>query len=326
MRPNRRVTGPPSSTSGPPRRDSLHRELQDALEHGPFSDALRLAIETSGLSLDRIQHRLAERGVRISLTTLSYWRHGRSRPERPESLRGVQILEEVLALPDSSLTALLGPRRPRGRWVSRTPRSLDMDQLFGDQETLRDLRASLGVPSPDQLIPLAVHDLLVVDARRDELAIRTRMVMQAAVDGVSSTFLVYRSDDPERTAAAISTRYCTLGEVHRDPASGFVMAELVLDRVLGTGEPTVFEYEMELPPSEPAGYHDRRFLFPTRQYVLQVQFAPTSLPTHCQRYYQASGDAPRQDVREVPLGASNAAAMIEVDLAAGIYGMNWGWS
>ncbi|UMP02011.1 hypothetical protein [Amycolatopsis sp. EV170708-02-1] len=46
----------------------------------PFPRALDRAITESGLGLDRIRHRLAQQGVRISVATLSYWRTGRSRP------------------------------------------------------------------------------------------------------------------------------------------------------------------------------------------------------------------------------------------------------
>ena len=64
-------------------------ELVGLLATGPFPDALRAAIKTSRLSLDRIQHRLGLRGITISVATLSYWQSGRRRPERPPwMLRG----------------------------------------------------------------------------------------------------------------------------------------------------------------------------------------------------------------------------------------------
>ncbi|MBB5920374.1 hypothetical protein FHR81_001404 [Actinoalloteichus hoggarensis] len=293
------------------------------MEHGPFSDALRLAIEVSGLSLDRLQRRLADRGVRVSLTTLSYWRHGRSRPERPDSLRGVRILEDVLGLPEKSLTGLLGPRRPRGRWVTRSHGTVDLDQLWTDPDTVRELRAHIDVPPPHQLSPLSVQDIVLVGPQRDEEAVRTRMVVEAAVDDVSRSFLVYRTE-PERSVAITATRYCALGEVVHDP-SGFMVAELVLDRVLAAGEATIFEYEVTGPPGEPVLFHDRRFAMPTRQYVLQVGFRPEALPVRCLRYHRPNADAPEQGVREVALGASHTAHVIELDVAPGIYGMRWDW-
>jgi hypothetical protein len=60
----------------------------------PFAGALRAAIQASGLSLDRLQHRLRERGVTISVATLSYWQSGRSQPQRSQSLVALRHLEE----------------------------------------------------------------------------------------------------------------------------------------------------------------------------------------------------------------------------------------
>lgn len=84
-----------------------------------FAEALSRAVEASGLSLERIQRHLELRGVQVSLSTLSYWRRGRSRPERPESLHAVAALEEILRLASGELTGKLGDKRPRGRWVER---------------------------------------------------------------------------------------------------------------------------------------------------------------------------------------------------------------
>ncbi|MFD0630293.1 multiprotein-bridging factor 1 family protein [Catenulispora yoronensis] len=83
-----------------------------ALRTGPFAEALRAAITARGLSLDSLQRRLSDRGVRVGTATLSCWQNGRRRPERPDSLRAVSALEEILGLPGGSLLVLLGPPRP----------------------------------------------------------------------------------------------------------------------------------------------------------------------------------------------------------------------
>src|SRR2546430_14372472 len=102
---------------------------------GRFSDALRAAIQASGLSLNRIQYRLRERGCGVSSATLSYWQSGRRRPTRHESVLVVSTLEEVLRVPTGTLTALLDPpgvrRRPGPRPGARVealwdPRAADV--------------------------------------------------------------------------------------------------------------------------------------------------------------------------------------------------------
>ena len=129
-----------------PSNPTLPNQLADALRDGPFHRGLALAVEVSGLSLQRLQHRLAEAGVHLSTTTLSYWRTGRSRPERPDSLRGVQVLERVLSLPAGALVGLLGPRRPRGRWVRPEPGVVRLEQLLPMSNVAAKLARELDMP------------------------------------------------------------------------------------------------------------------------------------------------------------------------------------
>ena len=78
-------------------------ELAHLLRTGPFHLALRCALTVRGLALTRVQHKLAQRGIKVGVTSLSYWQQGARRPQRPESLRAVRALEEVLDLPAHSL-------------------------------------------------------------------------------------------------------------------------------------------------------------------------------------------------------------------------------
>ncbi|WP_214110523.1 hypothetical protein [Acrocarpospora catenulata] len=113
------------------------RELAVLLRTGPFERALRAAIAARGLSLERLHVRLAERGTHVSLASLSNWQRGRSRPERSSSLAAVGELEIILGLPTHSLVTLLGPRRPRGRWLGDDP-SAQREELRGIVESLAD--------------------------------------------------------------------------------------------------------------------------------------------------------------------------------------------
>ncbi|MFC7616236.1 hypothetical protein ACFQV2_24925 [Actinokineospora soli] len=108
----------------------MNRELRQVLRTGPFEVALDAAIEASGLTLERLRSRLADCGVTVSRTAISYWRTGRSRPERDESLAALAGLEQVLGLPSASLVALLGGRRPRGRTPGRQAGTLSRRSLW----------------------------------------------------------------------------------------------------------------------------------------------------------------------------------------------------
>ena len=65
-------------------------ELETVLRGGPFHVALRAAIAARGLPLQRVQHHLTRYGVKVGVTSLSYWQQGARRPQRPESLRAVR--------------------------------------------------------------------------------------------------------------------------------------------------------------------------------------------------------------------------------------------
>ncbi|MBE1500683.1 MULTISPECIES: transcriptional regulator [Amycolatopsis] len=96
-------------------------ELSQLLAAGPFDVALRAAIRARGLGLDRIRYRLRGRGTTVSLATLSHWQSGRCRPERAESLEALRNLEDILNVPDGSLSKLLGPPRGRTRFHAQPP-------------------------------------------------------------------------------------------------------------------------------------------------------------------------------------------------------------
>lgn len=63
--------------------DVATAQLDSALRGGPFHVALRAAIAARGLPLQRVQHHLSRHGVKVGVTSLSYWQQGARRPQRP---------------------------------------------------------------------------------------------------------------------------------------------------------------------------------------------------------------------------------------------------
>ncbi|GAA2134269.1 hypothetical protein GCM10009760_11370 [Kitasatospora kazusensis] len=292
-----------------------------------FAEALHTAIEASGLSLERIRTSLAKEGVRVSITTLSYWRRGRSQPERATSLRAVHLLEALLGLPHTSLSARLGPPRPRGRWV--TPAACDglrvQDVWPGEQE-IPDVFAELDAPPISELERLSIHDSYFVDARRRGHLLRMRQVVRATVSGVSRCLVVHKADDEATGCPEItSVRHARLGRVRRRPESGLLVAELLLDRPLAAGDSAVFEYEVQIPPGEPTSTYARRFAVPVREYVLQVHFDPGTVPVHCESFDRAPGEEADRKREQLWIGASASAHVLAPDQTPGQVGIRWEW-
>ncbi|GAB1332610.1 hypothetical protein [Streptomyces sennicomposti] len=59
-----------------------------------FGDAFHRALRASGLSLQRLHHHLARRGISVSPVTLSHWQRGRSQPGRRQSLQTLHFRQE----------------------------------------------------------------------------------------------------------------------------------------------------------------------------------------------------------------------------------------
>ncbi|WP_344314896.1 hypothetical protein [Fodinicola feengrottensis] len=295
------------------------RHLRHLLRHGTFAQVLDHAITVRGLSLERVQHHLGEGGVQVSRTALSYWRHGRSRPERAESLRAVQLLEKVLGLPAASLVSMLGPPRPRGR-QPQEPGTLDRRRLWPSHSPLL---AALNAPPDGQLRYLDVHEHVQVDENRVISTVRTRLVLEALVDRVDRC-VVYQWNEEPHQPAVTDVRYCRLGRVRGNGAAGATVSELLLDQRLSAGDRSVVEYVSAYPSGQELTWFHRRFTRPVQQYLLQVSFACPA-PATCTPYRQNTLEGPRRLEPPLWIGASNTAHLVVTNAGPGIVGLTWAW-
>ncbi|MEV0675177.1 XRE family transcriptional regulator [Actinosynnema sp. NPDC050436] len=300
----------------------MDRELRRLLRTGPFEVALDAAIEASGLTLDRLCGRLADGGVTVSRTAISYWRNGRSRPERAESLAALSGLERVLGLPPASLVVLLGARRPRGRPAARPPGTLSRRALW---PACGPLLSGLDASGDGRLELLSVGDALVVDEETGRRRQRTRLVARATADRVDRHLVCHEVDDaafpaPELVGVAHARR----GRVRRDPASRSVVVEFLFDRPLDRGEHTVLEYEMRLPDGLPLDHFYRRFPRPVGLYTVQLRFVGGS-PGRVRRYDRLGLRGPERHVEDLWLGATGATALVSPSVRPGTVGIRWEW-
>ncbi|SES37161.1 hypothetical protein [Actinokineospora terrae] len=297
--------------------------LREALVTGPFSLALRLALRASGLSLDRVQHRLAEREVPVSKTALSNWQSGRTQPERPDSLRALAVLEEILVLPDRALSSLLGPPRPRGRWLTRAPDDMRADQAWARPDGLLRTLDSLGttLAAVDRMSKVSLQVICVVGADRLLCRVEHVVVLRAEQAGVDRYTVAYRSDlgEPEITA----TVGCRQGRRRGDAETGFTTFELLLDRGLAAGELVSLGYTIA--PGSPELYHSQRIGAATRVYGAMVQFDAAALPVRVYRRFQSSVGETGCAETDLQLGATATAQHVEADPPPGIHRLGWDW-
>jgi len=286
-----------------------------------FAPALRAAIAARGLGLGRIRERLARRGITISPATLSYWQTGRSRPERPASLRALTLLEEILEVPPGSLAALLGPPRPRGRPLATVP---GFAAFWPARDPVDDAVREVDTHWDDRLTRLSQHDLVTVGADGDdhgERSFRSKQVLRAECDGPDRWVVVLHLDEHGHPPPVIeAVRHCRLGRVVTRPDDGLLVAELLFDRPLARGETVITEHAIvNRPPYPLATNYERKFRRPVREYLLEVCFA--TAPARCVRYERGDG-APE---RVVPVRPAQSVHGLAHGFGPGCYGFRWEW-
>lgn len=281
-----------------------------------FADILRDAIERRGLGLERLRDHLEQRGVSVSVATLSYWQSGRSRPERKSSLAALPHLERLLELPDGSLHAPLATPVARRRKMPVQ----GLDSVWPETPQARVLH-QLDTSWDVELDRISVHDRLEIGPDRRQLSLVVRQVLRARVDGPDRRVVMHCHDDLDSALPEIRpVRGCTLGRTARDAAGGVVGAELVFLRPLRRGQTVVTEYEVVA--ADPGPYelaYTRRLRLPATEYLLEVQFDPAALPISCEAI---TGD---ETTVPLELDPAHSVHVVGTDCTAGTAGIRWTW-
>ncbi|MGW5174547.1 hypothetical protein ACWERY_09250 [Streptomyces sp. NPDC004082] len=306
--------------------DLVPAELETALRGGPFHIALRAAIAARGLPLQRVQHHLSRYGVKVGVTSLSYWQQGARRPQRPESLRAVRALEEILQLPDESLIRLLakseelpGSDRP----ASRSYRALV--EASGVLERLLD---ELESPLDGGLHTIGHHERVHIGAHRELRGRESQHIVRAHKDGVDRYVAIHHGDPgcaPNRMAVR-ALENCRTGRVRWHHDTGVLVAEFLFDTRLRAGDTFLFRYGFDDGTAGASSEYLRGFSFTGGQYALQVRFDERALPVRCHRFTQHSAAAPRGGRQELTLsGQHRSVHLVEQRVRSGIVGIAWDW-
>jgi hypothetical protein len=309
--------------------NSARNSVENAHGDGQFADALRSAIRSSGLSLDRIQARLRARGTPVSIAALSYWQSGKRQPERNDSLTALGELESILKLPAGSLLALLPPPRPRGKQATAQAQQSTETVRF-ERDVLVGLLAALGVPNAldqeQQLTLVGLHDRCQLGDDGGQRSITTRAVFEARTDGQDRWLLIYKSDEPSAGPPVLTTvRNCHLGRQQVDATNGLMVAELMFDHPIRRGDTYLIEYELANagPPYPTCNRtHWREFRRPIREYLLEIHFNSGRAPSRCQQFARPAGQKhPR--MRNLTLDACQSVHAVAVDFGPGLFGIEW---
>jgi hypothetical protein len=284
-----------------------------------FPEAFADALRRRGVSLAWLHQRLVERGHPVSPAALSYWRSGRSQPERNTSRDALVEIERLLRVVPGTLTARLGPsRRPGPR-----PGEKSVREVFADTPGVQTALDDLGfVGLHDELVEVLRHLTVDVDAAGHARAVEVRAVVQGRQDGARRTPLIVTLDDTGRSPRFVPTAGCSIGRQRTDLDSGVFSAELLTDRPLGRDETCVYELRVELPQPCTDAQFDHYAARRLGELLVWVRFAPTRVPARVERYTQVDGV---EEAEEIPLGGGCSAHALARGFGPGILGVRWTW-
>ena len=289
--------------------------LEVLLETGPFHAALRAAIRRRSLTLERLRFHLMRHGVSVAASSLSDWHHGHVRPGPATSLRVIRGLEQVLQVPRESLVRLLGMRDSEAGGLDEQDGPLGelLDQLPGAHELDLDV--------------VTRQDKVLVDAERRATTVRIRLLVRARRDGVDRQVLRFFGDpgcDLERVRLH-SLENCRVGRVLRHPTAPVLIAELLFNEVLRTGNTWVIEYMIHDPTGERCEEYAHGVRRTEEHFLLEVRFDPAMRPVNCHSYVQLGLYEPRMRLADLALSHHNAVHVAGSGGAAGVIGIAWNW-
>ncbi|MET9253441.1 helix-turn-helix transcriptional regulator [Streptomyces sp. NPDC003717] len=290
-----------------------------------FDEALRRALRASGLTLQRLHHHLALRGVSVSPVTLSHWQRGRSRPERPQSLRAVAEVEAILGTGTGALQSLLGHRRPRGRALVRDGEM--STALSHVHPPGSPLAAALGADAyrfNEHLVSLSVHETVRLDEYGCIARYTVSNVVRATRDGVRSLTAHHQLDDTDTPSVQVTVACGRLDALRFRQELGSVVFEIGFGRTLARGETAIIDYALEVGPRwKPSEHHERTLPLSVRQYLLHVYFHPRHVPSAAYGYYREHGEAPRAHRQPLTPDASHSVHILPAKCGAGVHGIAW---
>ncbi|HET7430308.1 MAG TPA: hypothetical protein VFJ89_02280 [Nocardioides sp.] len=284
-----------------------------------FAEAFAAALERRGVSLSWLHQRLVELGHPVSPAALSYWRSGRSQPERGTSRDALVEVERLLRVPPGELVDRLGPsRRPGPRPAEKT-----LTEMYAETPGMETALQTLGFEGLyDEVVENVRHITLDVDADGRAYRYQVRAVMQARRDGARRTPLLITQDSEGRVPRFVPVAGCRLGRESFDSATRVYAVELLLDRTLRKDETSLYELTVELPEPIRDTCVDHYAARRLHELLVWVRFDPARLPSYVERYTQIGRE---EHSVAVALGGGSGAHAMARGFGPGILGLRWEW-
>jgi hypothetical protein len=171
-----------------------------------------------------------------------------------------------------------------------------------------------------------VKDRQVIGPDRREVEMHCTGIVQALEDGVDRFLAIQLADPTDLGVGTIEAEApCRLGRVRSDDTTGFLVAEILFDRMLRAGETALVDYRIGMQAGADSEVCDRRFLRPVGDYVLQIDFHPDAVPARCYEFARPTLQEPETALNDLWVGTTASTHIHVRNAKPGIYGVRWEW-
>lgn len=251
-----------------------------------FADLLDRALTERGMTLERVVEHIARQGARCSVSTLSLWRRGRTRPSLARSAPVLEALEQVLQLPERALReALAQPDAGAPEWwASRVP----VDEVADVREAYRLFREQTDLEDSEDLERLRTHVRLELGPGRTVARTVVSMVLRARSAGTHrlGVYRGTREETADGQPAAFELDALLGGHVADRvdfPHLGASAVLVELDQPMTEGEVAplelVWRRMTEAPPPQGSMHYQMRHPWPVGHLSIEACFQPDDMPT-----------------------------------------------
>ena len=283
-----------------------------------FADRLRHAIEERGVSLVWLRDRLADRGNRVSLTTLSYWRSGQRHPEGPASFAAIAEIEDLLGLPPGALARRAGPSRRTGPVPHPDIPDYEQVRRIAVEETL----AALDAAPQTRLRDLSSQTVTEVDEHGRVRRNTTRALIQCTSGTIEELPVLEFSDVPFDTLPVpTNLAGMRLTRTHHHRSRQVIGWVFELEQPLVAPGTVMLDLTTEFPPDFPQ-MRESTYGVTRRNWdaVVWVRFHPDRLPVWCEEFADDGSDpVPRS------LGSGTSVHAVRRHFGPGMFGLRWGF-
>lgn len=285
-----------------------------------FPERLQHAVDASGLTLERIQRRLAGQGHVVGRSTLSYWQNGRRLPTGASSIAAVAALEQILRTRPGALIDALAQHPPSRRGHTDPQPLRDRGDLtierVNEQDEGQRAYEVVGSLSSGRY---GAHGEL----ESMELTIAIRALSD--IQRVTFAQGCEPGDDPDLVEYVMLSGG-RLGRVTFDERDRVVLGEIIFDRQLRRGETHLYRYELRDANHQRTERYVKVLDMHSAFVAIELTFHPDCLPVQIEEFERLSAAGPDIVNRNRQLDSGGQVSLVRERARRGILGLQWSYA